>query len=57
MINFEEELKKFYPSLELDEAQEAIAGQDLSDVTDILVAMLAEGNESGSGQRSRRVRR
>ncbi len=56
MINFEEELKKFYPSLELEEAQEAIAGQDLSDVTDILVAMLAEGNDPGSNPRSRRVR-
>ena len=57
MINFEEELKKFYPSLELEEAQEAIAGQDLSDVTDILVAMLAEGNDPGGNPRSRRVRR
>ncbi|MCR5674837.1 MAG: hypothetical protein K6G16_03930 [Lachnospiraceae bacterium] len=42
MINFEEELKKFHPSLELDEAQDVIAGQDLDDVSDILVAMLRE---------------
>ena len=42
MINFEEELKKFHPSLELDEAQDVIEGQDLGDVADILVAMMRE---------------
>ena len=57
MINFEEELKKFYPSQELEEAQEAIAGQDLNDVADILVAMLTEGNDPVADRRSRRVRR
>ena len=36
MINFEEELKKFKPSLEIDQAEEAIYKNDLRDVTDIL---------------------
>lgn len=42
MIDFEEELKKFKPSLEVEEAEEAIYGQDLTDVTDILKEILKE---------------
>ena len=30
MIDFEEELKKFQPSLEVEEAEEAIYNQDLT---------------------------
>ena len=37
MINFEEELKKFHPSLEIDQAEEAIYNQDLTDMADLLV--------------------
>ena len=40
MINFEEELKKFHPSLEVEDAEEAIYNQDLTDMADILVKML-----------------
>ena len=40
MINFEEELKKFKPSLEIDQAEEAIYKNDLRDVTDILEDMM-----------------
>lgn len=36
MINFEEELAKFKPSLDVDQAEEAINNNDLTDVTDIL---------------------
>ena len=39
MIDFEEELKKFQPSLEVEEAEEAIYNQDLTDMTDILKEM------------------
>ena len=42
MINFEEELKKFKPSLEIDHAEEAIYKNDLRDVTDILEDMMKE---------------
>ncbi|MEG0805465.1 MAG: hypothetical protein RR364_06115 [Lachnospiraceae bacterium] len=46
MIDFEEELKKFQPSLEVEEAEEAITGHDLSDMTDILKEMMKEaGNQ------------
>lgn len=42
MINFEEELKKFHPSLEVEDAEEAIYNQDMTDMADILVRMLKE---------------
>ena len=42
MIDFEEELKKFKPSLEVEEAEEAIYNQDLTDLTDILREMMKE---------------
>ena len=35
MIDFEEELKKFHPSLEVDEVEEAIYKQDLTDAADL----------------------
>jgi len=42
MIDFEEELKKFKPSLEVEEAEETIYNQDLTDMTDILREMMKE---------------
>ncbi|MBQ1871227.1 MAG: hypothetical protein IJT81_00490 [Lachnospiraceae bacterium] len=42
MINFEEELKKFKPSLEVEEAEEAIYNKNLDDMTDVLQEMLKE---------------
>lgn len=42
MINFEEELKKFHPSLEIEEAEDAIMNHNLTDLTDILVEMIRE---------------
>ncbi len=47
MINFEEELKKFHPSLEVEEAEDAINSRDLTDAADLLLKML-KGNISGS---------
>ena len=36
MINFEEELKNFKPSLEVEEAEQAIYNHELTDMTDVL---------------------
>ncbi len=44
MINFDEELKKFHPSLEVDEAEDVIESREMTDMLDILMAMLAEKN-------------
>ena len=40
MLNFEEELKKFKPSLEVEEIEKAVYEEDLTDMTDILRGML-----------------
>lgn len=45
MINFEEELKKFHPSLEIEDAADAIYNQDLTDMADIMVNMMKEVKE------------
>ena len=42
MINYEEELKKFHPSMDVNEAEDAIYSRDLTDVTDILKEMQKE---------------
>jgi hypothetical protein len=42
MINFEEELEKFQPSLEVEQAEDAIYNNDLTDVTDIIKEMMKE---------------
>ena len=44
MINYEEELKKFQPCQEVDDAENAIYIQDLTDVIDILREILKENN-------------
>lgn len=46
MIDFNEELKKFQPSLEVEEAEEAIYNHDLTDMTDILQEMIKEARRS-----------
>lgn len=45
MIEFEEELKKFHPSLEIEDAEEAIYNQDLTDLADVLVKMVKDAKE------------
>lgn len=42
MIDFEEELKKFEPSMEVEDAEGAIYNRDLTDMMDILQEMLKE---------------
>ena len=50
MINFEEELKKFHPSLEVEEAEEAIYNQDLTDMADLLISLIRESEEQQSNE-------
>ena len=42
MINFGEELKNFKPSLEVEEAEQAIYNHELTDMTDVMQEMLQE---------------
>ena len=36
MLNYEEELKKFRPSLEVEDIEDAVYQEDRSDMTDLL---------------------
>ncbi len=45
MLNFEEELKKFQPSLEVDDIEEAVYQEDLTDMTDILREVIEQTNK------------
>ena len=45
MIDFEEELKNFKPSLEIEDAESAIYNQDLTDVTDIIAEFIRQQQE------------
>lgn len=46
MINFEEELQRFQPSLEVEQAEDTIYNDDLTDATDIIKEILkASKNE------------
>ena len=40
MLNYEEELKKFQPSVEVEDIEDAVYQEDLSDMTDILREMM-----------------
>lgn len=40
MINFDEELKRFKPSIEVEDVEEMIYSQDLDDMGDVMVKLL-----------------
>lgn len=42
MINYDEEIKKFQPSLEVDQAEDAIYSNDMPDVTDVINRIVNE---------------
>ena len=45
MINFEDELKKFHPSLEIEEAEDALYRKNLTDIADLVVEIVKEVKE------------
>ncbi len=45
MLDFEEELKKFRPSLEIDQVEDTVYSNNLSDVTDLMDEMLKKMKE------------
>lgn len=45
MINFDEEIQKFQPSLEIEQAEDVINNNDLTDITDILKELIKEKND------------
>lgn len=45
MINYDEELKKFEPCLDVGDAEDAIYDRELTDVIDLLKEMLRDAND------------
>ncbi len=50
MINFEEELQKFHPSLEVGELEKTVYTLDLTDAADMLVGMMKDSEEQAAAQ-------
>lgn len=48
MINFDEEIAKFKPSLEVEQAEDVISSNELTDITDI-IKLLVKDNMGKSG--------
>ena len=53
MINYEEELKKFKPCLDVDEIESAVYTRDLTDIVDILQEEATEDIEKMAKQRKK----
>ena len=45
MIDFEEELSRFKPSLEIEVVEDAIVKSDRTDMTDIMMELIKERKE------------
>ena len=45
MLDYEEELKKFKPSLEAEDIEDAVYQEDLSDMTDLLKQVMDQNNK------------
>ena len=45
MIDFENELKKFHPSPEIDDVEEVVNGHDLTDMVNFIVKTVQDADE------------
>ena len=45
MIDFEEELSRYKPSLEIEQVEDAIVKSDLTDMRDIMMELIKERKE------------
>lgn len=45
MLNFDEEIKKFQPCLEIEDIEDAVYQEDLTDVNDILREVMEQTNQ------------
>ena len=42
MIDFDEEIQKFQPSLEVEDAEDAIYNNDIPDITDLINIIISD---------------
>lgn len=45
MIDFDEEIKKFKPSLEVEDAEDAIYNNDVPDITDLINKIVEDSSD------------
>ena len=48
MINFEDEIKRFKPSLDVDQLEDAILKVDLTDMNDLMTELMEEALKKGN---------
>jgi hypothetical protein len=48
MIDFDEEIKKFKPSLEVEDAEEAIYNNNVPDIADLINKMMQDASGSNT---------
>ena len=48
MINFEEELRRYQPIMEIEQAEAAIRNQDLDDMADVALGLILEAREEAA---------
>ena len=53
MINFDEELRKFKPILEIEQAETMIRNQNLEDMADVTLAIIAEARDEARNEAAR----
>ena len=51
MIQFDEEIKKFYRSPEVGEVEDVIYNQDMTDATDLLFKIMQQDNSGNTNRR------
>lgn len=51
MLNFDEEILRFKPILELEGIERSIQSSDLNDISDVLVEMLRTGVNKPTGRK------
>ena len=52
-MDFEAELAKFQPSLEIDQAEDAIYGNNTTDVTDLLQSILKDNANAKNNRKNK----
>ena len=48
MINYEDEIKRFKPSLDVDQLEDAILKVDLTDMNDLMTQLMEEALKKGN---------
>ena len=48
MINFDDEIKRFKPSLDVDQLEDAILKVDLTDMNDLMTQLMEEALKKGN---------